>query len=160
MTRRRALALMGLMLTALPALAQSPAASRAGDLLVETPWARATPGGAKVAAGYLTLSNRGPEPDRLLGAAAPFAGRAEIHTTIQDNGVMRMRQLTQGVDIPPGGRVELKPGGEHIMFMELTAGLREGERRRAVLTFAKAGQVEIEFEVRGVGAAAAGHAHH
>ncbi len=69
---------------------------------IETPWLRATPGGAKVGAGYLRITNTGSEPDRLTGASMPLAGRGEVHEMSMQNGVMHMRALPQGLAIPPG----------------------------------------------------------
>lgn len=122
-----------------------------GDLEIGHPWSRATPPGAKVAAGYATIRNGGAGADRLLSASAEIAGRAEIHEmAVDDKGVMTMRPV-QGVDVPAGGAAELKPGGFHIMFMDLKAGAKEGERFKGTLTFEKAGTVEVEFAVQAIG---------
>lgn len=141
-----------------------PPVVKAGSLTIEQPWTRATPGGAKVAGGYLRVTNAGPSPDRLLAASIPLAGRGEIHEMSNEGGVMKMRPVEGGLEIKPGQSVELKPGGYHVMFLDLTAGLREGEAVRGTLTFEKAGTVEVTFAVSGIGArapaAAAGSAHH
>jgi len=138
---------------------------KTGSLTVEAPWARATPGGAKVAGGYLKITNNGKETDRLIGGSVPFAGRFEIHEMAMDGGVMKMRELTSGLEIKPGETVELKPGGYHLMFMQLKDGLKEGERVKGTLVFEKAGQLDIEYRVGPLGGSApsgghGGHSHH
>ena len=126
--------------------------AEAGTLAVERPWTRATPGGAAVAGGYATLTNTGTEPDRLLRITSPLAGRAEIHEVAMDGGVMTMRPLPQGLEIKPGETVALRPGGRHIMFMDLRAPFRQGERIPVTLEFARAGKIELEFRVESIGA--------
>jgi copper(I)-binding protein len=116
------------------------------DLTIGHPWARATPGGAKVGAVYLTLVNDGKATDRLLKAATPLAAGVSIHTMIKDGDVMRMREV-DGVEIPAGKTVELKPGGLHIMLMGLTRPLKEGDMFPLTLTLANAGEVAVEVMV-------------
>ncbi|MGO4674345.1 copper chaperone PCu(A)C [Bosea sp. 2YAB26] len=134
---------------------------KAGPLKIGHPWSRATPAGAKVGGGYLSIENTGSTPDRLIAVSAPFAGRGEIHEMAVTNGVMTMRELEKGIEIPAGAKVELKPGGFHIMFQELKQPLKQDERVKGTLTFEKAGVVEVEFKVEGIGAkgAAAEHTH-
>jgi periplasmic copper chaperone A len=134
----------------------------AGGLEIGGPWARATPKGATVGAGYLTITNKGTETDRLIGGSAAPASRFEVHTTVMENGVARMRQVT-GLEIKPGETVELKPGGMHVMFMGLKQPLTNGQTVKGTLVFEKAGTVAIEFAVQAVGAPAGGqggHKHH
>jgi copper(I)-binding protein len=141
-----------------PVLAQE---YRAGSLLIEQPWSRATPAGAKVGAGYVVIRNAGPSPDRLLGASAEVAGRVEIHEMVVDNDVARMRPRPNGLEIRPGATAELKPGGLHLMMMDLKRPLVQGETVRGTLTFEQAGAVAVEFKVQSIGAPApaqAGHA--
>lgn len=158
---------------AAPAPARAATETRAGALAIETPWLRATPGGAKVAGGYVTVRNTGAEPDRLTGATLARAGRGEIHTMSTENGVMTMAPVAGGLPIAPGESVALKPGGLHLMFLDLTDGLRAGETVSGTLTFERAGAVPVTFTVAPIGAqgpasqttgAAApesgGHAHH
>jgi copper(I)-binding protein/uncharacterized protein YcnI len=135
---------------------------RAGDLTIAQPWARATPGGARVAGGYLTVTNSGSTPDRLIGGSAAFAERVEIHEMATRNGVMTMRALSGGLAIAPGETVELKPGGLHVMFMGLRSPLAEGKAVTVTLEFERAGKVEVEMAVGGIGArvAPAGEYHH
>lgn len=126
---------------------------RHGKLEIEHPWSRATPAGAAVAGGYLVIRNHGSEPDRLVGGEAAFAGRIEIHEMAMQDGVMRMRALLDGLEIPAGGEVELQPGGYHVMFMQLREPLAEGELRGVTLVFEQAGPVEVPFRVEAMGAA-------
>ncbi len=138
---------------------------KAGSLTIEAPWARATPGGAKVAGGFMKITNNGTEPDRLVGGTVPFAGRFEVHEMAMDGGVMKMRELSKGLEIKPGQSVELKPGGYHVMFMDLKSGLKEGEQIKGTLVFEKAGKVDVEFRVGPIGggapaAGSGGHSHH
>jgi uncharacterized protein YcnI/copper(I)-binding protein len=139
---------------------------KAGSLTIEAPWVRATPGGAKVAGGFMKITNTGKEPDRLTGGTVPFAGRFEVHEMAVDGGVMKMRELTKGLEIKPGETVELKPGGYHVMFMDLKSGLKEGQSVKGTLVFEKAGKVEVEYKVGPIGGGApkggagGGHSHH
>lgn len=128
------------------------AAIKAGAIEIGTPWSRATPGGAKVAAGYLALRNTGQAEDRLIGGTTEIAGRIELHEMATVDGTMRMRALDKGLAIAPGASVELKPGGYHLMLVDLKQPLKEGQRFKATLTFEKAGPVPVEFEVRSLGA--------
>ena len=135
---------------------------KVGSLTIEAPWARATPGGAKVAGGFMKITNNGKESDRLIGGTVPFAGRFEVHEMAVNGGVMTMRQLSKGLEIKPGETVELKPGGYHVMFMDLTSGLKEGEAIKGTLEFEKAGKVDVEYRVGPIGGGApmGGHSHH
>ncbi len=136
-----------------------PASARLGALVIEAPWTRATPAGAKVGGGYMTITNTGTMPDRLIGGTFPLAGRFEVHEMAVTNGVMTMRELARGLEIAPGQTVELKPGGLHLMFLDLTAQLRQGQPIRGTLVFEKAGTVEIEYQVAPIGARAPAGAH-
>lgn len=138
-------------------------AAEAGSISVENAWARATPKGALVAAGYLTIKNDGEERDRLVSAEAAFAGKTEIHRMNMADGVMQMRPVSDGVEIPPKDTLKLEPGGYHLMFMELAAPLNEGDTVSGALTFERAGRVPVTFQVLGIGAqspAADSHQHH
>jgi periplasmic copper chaperone A len=148
-----------LLLAAVPALAQQT--FQAGSLVIEMPWSRATPGGAKVGSGDMRIINRGGAPDRLTGGTTAVAGGFELHETSNIDGVARMRPLEGGLVIPPGGTVELKPGGAHVMLVDLKRPLKEGETIAGTLVFEKAGSVAVTYRVGGVGAqSAGGHAHH
>lgn len=126
----------------------------AGALTIDAPWSRATPGGAKIAGGYVRIANTGSEPDRLVGGTLAVATGVEVHEMSVQDGVMRMRPLNEGLVIPPGSTVELKPGGLHLMFMGLKSPLAEGDSINGTLVFDKAGTVAVEFKVRRIGAAA------
>jgi len=138
-----------------------PAASahdyKAGDLNIDHPWARATPHGAKVAGGFVAIANHGSADDRLVSATAEIAEHAEIHEMAMKDGVMTMRPLADGVVVPAGGEVALKPGGYHLMFIGLKRMLKQGESFVGTLTFEKAGTVEVSFTVAPIGAGGMGH---
>ncbi|MCU4181453.1 copper chaperone PCu(A)C [Bosea sp. BH3] len=137
---------------ALSATLASAHGFKLGSLTIGHPWSRATPAGAKVGGGYLTIENTGSAPDRLVSVSAPFAGRAEIHEMALKDGIMTMRPLEKGVDVAPGAKVEFKPGGYHIMFMDLKQQLKQGETLKGTLTFEKAGSVDVEFKVDSIAA--------
>jgi copper(I)-binding protein len=149
---------LGVLLAA-PALSLAVKAEPA-SIAVENAWARATPKGAQVAAGYLTIKNDGEEPDRLVSASAGFAGKTEMHQSSMVDGVMKMRPVTDGIPIPPETTVMLAPGGYHFMFMDLAAPLTEGDAVSGELTFERAGKVEVTFQVLGLGAQGPGEDHH
>ncbi|MDF0581656.1 copper chaperone PCu(A)C [Bradyrhizobium yuanmingense] len=133
---------------------------KAGDLVVSQAWSRATPGGAKVAGGYLTIENKGNAADRLVSVSADIAGKAEIHEMAMDNGVMKMRALDKGLAIEPGKTVKLAPGGNHLMLQELKGPFKRGDRVPVTLQFEKAGKVTVALDVQGVGAQAPGDGGH
>lgn len=146
------ISLIAALALALGAGAASAHEYKAGPLKIGHPWTRATPPGAKVGGGYLTIENTGSTADRLVSVSASFAGRTEIHEMAVTNGVMTMRPLEKGVEIAQGAKLEFKPGGYHLMFMELKQPLEQGKLQKAVLTFEKAGTVEVELKVEPVGA--------
>src|ERR1700733_12234876 len=98
-------------LAALPAFAQQ---FKAGDIMIDKAWSRATPKGAAVGVGYLVIHNHGATADKLTGGSADFAAGVSVHEMTKDNGVMRMRDLTAGMEIPANGEIVLSPGGYHI----------------------------------------------
>ena len=126
---------------------------KAGAITIGHPWARATPRGASVAAGYFTLTNTGSTPDRLVGGTSEAAGGVEIHELTMADGVMRMRPLKDGLELKPGETVELKSSSFHLMMVGLKQQLQQGQRIKATLSFEKAGPVEIEYVVEGLGGA-------
>jgi len=143
---------------ACPAVAQT-ASYKLGDILIQAPWARATPAGAKVGGAYLKITNNGAQPDRLIGGSLTGAHEVEVHEMSMSNNVMKMRHLKDGLEIKPGQTVELKPGGYHLMLTGLSDGLKQGQKVKGSLTFEKAGTVEVEYTVAPVGAASGGHMH-
>ena len=148
-------ALAGLFAAALvltAAQAQDTSADyKLGSLQISQPWSRATPKGATVAGAYLKITNNGTTPDRLVSGSSPVAGRFEVHEVTTDNGVMKMRPLKGGLEIKPGQSVEFKPGSYHIMLLDLKQPLQKGERVKGTLTFEKAGSVDVDYMVVGVG---------
>ncbi len=140
-------------------LAQT-ASYKVGDLTIEAPWARATPAGAKVGGAYLKISNRGTQADRLLGGSLTGASAVEVHEMSMSNNVMKMRHLTDGLEIKPGQTVELKPGGYHLMLTGLREGLKQGDKVKGSLSFERAGTVEVEYTVAPIGAQSSGQMKH
>jgi copper(I)-binding protein len=134
-----------------------------GSIQIGNPWTRATPKGADVAGAYMTLSNKGAAPDRLIGGTSPVAGRFEVHRMTVEDGVMKMRPVDGGLEVKPGETVELKPGSFHIMLMGLKQPLEKGQKVKGTLVFEKAGKVEIEYAVEALGASSPaggrGHGH-
>jgi copper(I)-binding protein len=116
------------------------------QMQIEKPWARATAPGAQVAGGYLVIRNQGAAADRLVSASSPAAAKVELHVHINDNGVMKMREVP-GYDVPAKGSFELKPGGAHLMFVDIKRPFKEGEKVPVKLKFEKAGEVSAEFHV-------------
>ncbi|MBZ9872733.1 copper chaperone PCu(A)C [Mesorhizobium sp. BR1-1-9] len=131
---------------------------KAGDLEIGHPWSRATPAGAKVAGGYFTITNKGNAPDRLLSISSDVSEKAELHEMGVKDGVMTMRPVVGGLEIPAGGKVALAPGGYHLMFVGLKRQPKQGEEFAATLTFEKAGAVNVEFAVEGMGGGMDDHA--
>jgi len=129
---------------------------RAKTLRISNAFARATPPGAKVAGAFMSIENQGKETDRLVSASSPVAGLVEIHEMAMDGGLMKMRAV-KVIDLKPGATVELRPGGYHVMLEDLKQPLKQGEQVPVLLTFEKAGTVEIKVKVEPMGAAA--HAH-
>lgn len=128
---------------------------KAGDLTIKQPWARATPNGAQVAGGYVSIINAGNTADRLVGGSIEAATTFELHEMSMDGTVMRMRAIGP-LDIPAGETVTLAPSGRHIMFTGLRHGLARGEAVPGTLVFEHAGTVPVRFTVEAVGARAPG----
>jgi copper(I)-binding protein len=120
------------------------ATSVLAQVRIDEPWARATPPGAKIGAGYMKISGG---PDRLLGARTPAAAKVELHITEKKGDVMRMREV-KAYDVPAKGSFDLAPGGAHLMLIDLKAPLREGAKVPLTLRFEKAGEVKVELQVR------------
>lgn len=118
---------------------------------ITAPWARASAGMMRTGAAYLTLGNTGTTGDRLVAASTPVAGRAELHTHLRDGDVMRMRSVN-AIEIPPGETAELKPGGLHIMLLDLKAPLKQGETFPLSLQFEKAGIQTVTVVIEAAGA--------
>ncbi len=132
---------------------------KAGPLVIQDAWSRATPAGAKVGAGYFTVVNTGSQPDRLVSVTAGVSDNVQVHEMATENGVMKMRHVMGGVEIAPGKTVAFKPGSYHLMFMDLKQPLKKGEQVPATLVFEKAGKVDVTFAVQDIGATAPASAH-
>ncbi len=132
---RRSIAVLALFAT--PAFAQ---------VEIERPWIRATAPGVKIAAGYVTVRNKSSSGDRLVGGASPVAARVETHVHIKDGDILRMREV-KGYDVPANGTLELKPGGAHLMLVDLKQPLNEGDTVPITLKFERAGQITVNFAV-------------
>ncbi len=128
---------------------------KVGSLTILHPWSRATPKGAPVAGGYLAIRNEGTTLDRLIAIESEAARTTQIHEMSMQDGVMKMRQLANGVEAPAGTTVEFKPGGNHVMFFDPSQPFVEKQRVKATLVFEKAGRVPVEFVVEALGAKSA-----
>ena len=129
-----------------------------GQVEIDKPWIRATPPGAKIAAGYMTIRNKSGTQDRLVGASSPAAARVETHVNIKDGEILRMREV-KGYDIPAKGTFELKPGGAHLMLVDIKQPFKEGDKVPVTLRFERAGEVKVDFRVEPLAAAPSNHTH-
>ncbi len=120
------------------------------DLVIENPYTRTTPPMTPVGGGFMTITNNGTTDATLVSGTAEFAAAVEIHTMEMTDNVMKMRQLEQGLVIPAGSTVMLKPGGYHLMFINLTEQMQEDDRHKVMLEFAQAGEIEVEFVVKDI----------
>ena len=136
------------------------AVSKDGTIKITAPWTRATPAGAKVAGGFLSITNTGAAPDRLTGGSISMAGKFEVHEMSMNDGVMKMRALDNGLEIKPGETIELKPGGYHLMFIDLLAAVKEGDKLEGTLVFERAGTIVLQFDATAMGAMPTGHMKH
>ena len=152
-TRRLALAAT-LAVLAVPTSAQD---YKVGALEITRPWTRATPATAQSGGGFLTVTNKGTTPDRLIAARSTVSDRVEVHEMRMDGNVMKMRELEKGLEIPAGATVMLKPGSYHIMFMGLKAPFAKDAKVPVTLVFEKAGSLDIVLDVEALGAGAPKH---
>jgi copper(I)-binding protein len=123
---------------------------KSGSLEINSPWSRATPKGAQTAIGYMTIKNNGTTPDRLTGGSIDVADRFQLHAMTMENGIAKMRELSD-IEIKPGQTIEFKPGGSHVMFVNLKRPLSKGDHINGTLVFERAGRVQIEYSVEGIG---------
>jgi len=157
MSPRRDFLLAGLSLSfAAPARARDTIAE-AGALRIVNPWTRAAGQGMQ-GAGFLVIRNTAAEPDRLVSATSPAAGRVELHTHIRDGDVMRMRPVND-IPVPANGGVMLQPGGLHLMLIGLTRPMEVGQTIPVTLNFERAGEVTIQVSVQAAGARQPAHRH-
>ncbi len=123
-----------------------------GPIKIEQPWTRATPGGAKVAGGFMKITNTGETADRLVSATADISGVVELHEMAMVEGIMKMRALGDGIPLAPGQTMELKPGSYHVMFIDLKSPIVKDKPITARLKFEKAGEIDVVFKVEPIGA--------
>jgi copper(I)-binding protein len=124
--------------------------AKVGNVQIENAYTRATVPGQQVAGGFMKIENKG-GVDLLVSASSPVAGEVQLHEMAMEGNVMKMRQV-KDIPVPAGGAVELKPGGLHLMFMNIKAPLTAGETVPVKLKFAKAGEVEVKMPVNAMGA--------
>ena len=127
---------------------------------VSAPWSRETAMGQDAGGAFMTITNTGEATDRLVGGSTPVAGEVQVHTVDMTDGIMRMRQLADGLEIPAGETVTLKPGSFHIMLMQLQEPLAQGTTVPLTLTFEQAGDMEVELAVQPIGTEAPVEADH
>ncbi len=123
---------------------------KVGNMTIVHPWARATPGAVKNSAAFFVVENKG-GADKLVGVAGDVAREIQIHTMITEAGVMKMREI-KSLDVPANGKLELKPGGLHIMLIGLKDGLKDGTTFPLTLKFEKAGEVKVTVTAEKMGA--------
>jgi copper(I)-binding protein len=121
------------------------------SLSIDHAFARATPPGAKSGGAFFVVENAGKTPDKLIRAASPVAGAVELHQMAMDGGIMTMRAMT-AMDVPAAGKLELSPGGYHLMLLDLKQPLKVGDKVPLTLTFVRAGSVDITVVVEPMGA--------
>ena len=139
---RRAFALAPL----LAAVAAS--ASAAGPIAARDAWSRPEAAGLPTAVAYMTLTNAGGPPDRLVGGSTPKAARVSLHRSQMSGGMMSMRPVPDGLALAPGTTVALAPRGYHLMLNGLRGGLRAGETYPLTLRFAHARPLTVQVKVR------------
>lgn len=119
----------------------------AGELELTAGFTKAMLPGQPVGGGFITITNKGGEDDKLVSATSAQAGEVQLHEMAMEGDVMKMRQLNDGIAIPAGETVELKPGGLHLMFFKVSEPFKEGETVNVTLTFEKAGAVDVALPV-------------
>ncbi|MEO6986480.1 MAG: copper chaperone PCu(A)C, partial [Paralcaligenes sp.] len=132
---------------------------QAGTIQIEHPWARATAPQQTMGAGYMAIKNTGAADDALLSITTTAADMAELHQTVTDGSMTKMEAVGK-LSIPKGQTVQISPGGYHIMFMHIKAPFKQGDKIPATLTFAKAGEVHVEFQVEALTYQPDNHASH
>lgn len=119
-----------------------------GNMELDDLWVRASVPGQVNGAGYLEIENKGDAADKLIAVESAASKRIELHTIINENGVAKMREVQGGIPVASKGKTELKPGGYHVMFIQLNGPFKVGEKVDAVLKFEKAGSVNVQFKVK------------
>ena len=156
MSQCSAAAILTLGLAQISASAARAADYDVGSIHISQPWARATPKGAASAAAYMTVTNNGKTLDRVNCVSSDASAECQIHSMTMDNGVMVMRPVEGGLEIKPGETVTLKPGGLHVMLVNLKHPLEQGSTVKATLKFDAAGSVDVDYPIAAIGAAAPG----
>ena len=151
--------LAGLLVFLLATTVTSAQHYEAGDIHIQSPWARALPPTSPNGAVYLTLTNHGAHSDKLLRASADVAERVEVHSHTLKDGMMKMRRV-ESVMLPPHEDVLFAPGGKHIMLMGLKQPLAAGDQFALLLEFDQTEQALVEVVVQMVDAEGAGKIHH
>lgn len=136
----------------LPLIFCSPAHA-SSKIDIQNPFIKAPPSGAKTAAAFMTIENKGSDDDRLISATSLAADKTQLHTMTMNEGVMQMRELKDGVEIKAGQSILLESGGNHIMLIGLRQILKAGGAVTLVLQFEKAGEVPVTVQILPLGAA-------
>ncbi|WP_310621018.1 copper chaperone PCu(A)C [Flexibacterium corallicola] len=131
-----------------------------GDLTLSSPWTRATPPNAKGAGAFIKITNSGQSEDKLISVESNVAKRTEVHEMKVVDGIMKMRPVENGIVIPEGQTLELKPGSYHVMFMGLKQPFKMGEEVQVQFNFEKAKPVTVNFPVEKIGAKAPSSMNH
>ena len=129
-----------------------------GSIHIAQPWSRAAPKGATTGAGFMTITNKGTASDQVNCVSSDASQQCQIHSMTMEGGVMKMRPVEGGLEIKPGQTITLKPGGFHVMFVDLKHPLERGKTVKATLKFDSAGTVDVEYPVAAIGAPAPGAA--
>lgn len=136
---------LGFLALSAPALAQD---YQHGSLTISQPWSRPTPPGTPVGVGYMAISNQGQVPVTLVAGQTPAAARVSIHETTMQDGLMKMRPLKDGLTVPAGETVTLKPHSYHLMLEQLEQPLKEGDEVPLSLTFDGMDPIEVKLQVQ------------
>ncbi len=144
----------------MPVKNEMPGVAMADDLHITKAWTRATPNGAPTGGAFFTVSNNGATADRLMGASSEVAAVIEVHEMSVTDGVMKMKQMVDGLLIEPGATVELKPGRFHMMMIGLPNAIKQGDMVKITLEFEHAGKVDVMFPAAQMGAPSMDHTKH
>lgn len=145
------------LLSSLVASSAFAADYKVGNISIDHAWARATPSAVKNGAAFMTFSNSG-AADKLVAVTGTVSKEIQIHSMVSEAGMMRMRQI-KSLDIQASGKLELKPGGYHVMLMGLPDGLKDGTKFPLTLKFEKAGEISVQVVVEKAGHSHADHKH-
>ena len=144
---RRVLVVNLVLLAALALAACGGTGATTGGITVSDAWARPSPMMNRAGAAYMVLQNNSATADTLLSVESDVAKTIELHETKEMNGMMQMSPVPN-IPVPAGGKTELKPGGLHVMLIDLTRELKAGDKVQFTLNFEKAGKVSVTAEVK------------